>query len=684
MKKILFVLFTTLLLASCNLEIVLPSNGSSMGGSSSPEWTSSTSSQGGNNTSQGGNTSSQGQEGTTSSAQGGQTQTFSFEEPNFETRVINSIDDVTFDDFFNLGNRIDIKAYVSNAELNYLAQDRQTGHKNQTYHRCDKVVITLKNSSNTFTWEYENVGIRQKGNTSRKEIFNGDGNLNLNHFKLSFDETFTDTEMYSQSYINQYGNPDFDKREFLNSLSGLDIKWNKNEDRTNIKEIYSSYLYHAGGIVTSHIGLANFSIVEVDKNNKETSMGLCTVFEPSSKSLIKRAMQSEDKSYVNLPTWDEEKKGTFGVPEEKYGDYYECGWGTGDGGTSNGANLTPDSISGKKIGIGNLSGSYIPAYERKTNTSVTDYNDGLLRNMVDVIHNGDYNAINNVVDLEEFAIKEGIEYYLGNPDGMRYNANNYKIYFRRTDGKAMFVPIDTDRCFGIIKDWNVKDALKNESPWSTKDASDNTYKNRIFSKTILASNNNATKAKYQEVITSLRQSSWLENETFNKFFNKAKASYPERNLSLNDNNISFSSYISSKNNAVDIAFNLNNAGGNNSGGNSSTSSNTQVANNTRIYFENSSNWNDVYCYMYGANFDNGGYPGREMSYYTTVNGKDIYYYDIGNANYTHVIFNNGGSGEFNQTEKIETSVIGKSTIFKLGSLSDRNRYYLTYEDFSND
>ena len=677
MKKNLLVLFTALLLSSCNLEITLPS--SNGGSTSMPGGT--TTSQGGNSSSQGGGNASTSQG--NSSSQGGQVQTFTLEEPNFETRAISKIDDVTFDDFFNLGNRIDIKAYVSNKELNYLAEDRQTGYKNQTYHRCDKVVISLKNGSNTFTWEYEDVGIRQKGNTSRKEIFDGSGNLNLNHFKLAFDETFTDTEMYSQSYIDQYGNLEFDKREFLNTLSGLDIKWNKNEDRTNLKEIYSSYLYHAGGIMTSHIGLANFSIVEVDKNNKETSMGLCTVFEPSSKSMVKRAMQSEDKSYVNLPTWDEEKKGTFGVPDEKYGDYYECGWGTGEGGTSNGANLTTDSISGKRIGVGNLSGSYVPAYERKTNTSA-DYNDGLLRNMVSVINSGDYNAISEVVDLEEFAIKEGIEYYLGNPDGMRFNANNYKIYFRRTDGKAMFVPIDTDRCFGITKDWNIRNALKDESPWSTKDSSDKTYKNKIFSKTILSSGSNASKTKYQEVITAIRNSAWVENSTFNQFFSKAQNSYPERSLSLNDNNISFSSYIRDKNTAVDVAFNLSN-NNNNSGGGSTSSIPSSIpnANGTRIYFENSLDWNDVYCYMYGTNISNGNYPGTPMNYYTTIDGTDIYYYDIVGNNYTHVIFNNGGSGEFNQSEKIETSVIGTSTIFKLGELSDRNRYYLTYETFQN-
>ena len=38
---------------------------------------------------------------------------------------------------------------------------------------------------------YKEVGIRQKGNTSRGNIFDGD-NLRLRHYKLNFAETFDD------------------------------------------------------------------------------------------------------------------------------------------------------------------------------------------------------------------------------------------------------------------------------------------------------------------------------------------------------------------------------------------------------------------------------------------------------------------------------------------------------------
>ena len=50
-------------------------------------------------------------------------------EPNFETRKINNINEITMDDFFNLGNRIDIKINISNEELKKLQSDYETGYK---------------------------------------------------------------------------------------------------------------------------------------------------------------------------------------------------------------------------------------------------------------------------------------------------------------------------------------------------------------------------------------------------------------------------------------------------------------------------------------------------------------------------------------------------------------------------
>ena len=586
---------------------------------------------------------------------------FKLEAPNFDTPKIDAIENVTFEDLFNLGNKISIKAYVSDSELNKLSDDRKTGYKVQTYRRCDKVVITMKNYDKTFTWEFENVGIRQKGNTSRNFIW-GDGGLNLNHFKLAFDETFSDTSIYDADYVSKYGNLNYEDREFLNSLSGVDVKWNKNYDESHIKEIYASYLYQASGIISSHIGLADFSIVQVDNNNKEHSMGLCTLYEPASKSLIKRSLKNENKTYLNMGTWDEEKAGAYGIEGKNYGDYYECGYGTGDGHTDSGADWSSSSISGARVGEGKQDGTYIPAYERKTCTTIA-YDHSRLKNLINTTNSGSYEQIKQVMDLEQFAIKEAITYYIGNPDGMRYNYNNYMIYIRRTDGKTTIIPIDNDRCFGITRDWEPSYKMKNESPLSTKDIKGNTIRNNLFSKTILSSSNNPSKDNYIEAVLAIRNSDWVKNATFNSFYNKAKSTYSNYSFSLSDGNISFSEYILSKNRVVDAELS------NQNGGND----NDNIQDTTRIYFENTNNWSSVYCYVYGDYDKNNGWPGVKMEKAGTRNGHDIYYYDFDTSEYTHIMFTNGTNNDLYKTEKLTMDYVEKSTLFYIDGFSNRGR-----------
>lgn len=480
----------------------------------------------------------------------------SFKSPDFSTRKIASKDDVTFDDLFNLGNKVSINVSISEKQLNLLQEDyakfEEKGWKSETYRIADKVEISLVNSNNTYTWSFDQVGIRQKGNTSRKDVFKDGKIANLNHFKLSFDETFDDESIYGKDTVD-WSNRGAEKlsresREFL-GMSGIDIKWNKNYDLTHIKEIYSSYLYDAAGLMTPSIGLTEFSI-----NN--SNFGLCTLFEPVSKSFIKRELKKGP--YLNTGTWDEEKEGSYGVVGSKYGDYYKASWGIGDGSAWNGGpNLSSESTKGKRVGVGNQEGSYVPAYERKTNTDVK-YSDTPLRNLTDAITNSSYSDIKKLMDLEYFAITEACNYYIGNPDDLRNNNNNYTIYFRRTDGKAMILPIDNDRCFGITRDWNPDGKGMTEmSVFTTSRPGTGDSMNKLHTKTILSSSRNDSKAIYLNYVKALKVSEWTKNETFKAYYDLAYKTYGNNscsnsfgkdfNFNINENgNWSFSDYISKK------------------------------------------------------------------------------------------------------------------------------------------
>ena len=253
--------------------------------------------------------------------------------PDFTTRVISNQDSVTYEDLFNLGNEVSISIDMEDSELLKLQNDldhyNETHNKTQLYRHCKSVTITLKNYDKTFSWTIEDVGIRQKGNTSRKEewpIIENGQIASLNHFKLSFDETFDD-EAYGEDKVDwsldQAGYKLRKDREFL-GLTGLDLKWNKNYDATHIKEVYASKLYKSLGLIIQNIGLTNFNINQIDKNTSY-DMGLYTLYEPAKKSLIKRTLQNED--ILTFGTWNDEKNGSFGVAGSKYGDLYKCIWG---------------------------------------------------------------------------------------------------------------------------------------------------------------------------------------------------------------------------------------------------------------------------------------------------------------------------------------------------------------------
>lgn len=64
-----------------------------------------------------------------------------------------------------------------------------------------------------------------------------------------------------------------------------------------------------------------------------------------------------------------------------------------------------------------------------------------------------------------------------------------------------------------------------------------------------------------------------------------------------------------------------------------------------VYFENNSNWSTVYCYMWSnGGGNNGEWPGQQM---TKVSG-NLYMYNVP-GDYDMIIFNNGNSGNGNQT-----------------------------------
>jgi hypothetical protein len=62
-----------------------------------------------------------------------------------------------------------------------------------------------------------------------------------------------------------------------------------------------------------------------------------------------------------------------------------------------------------------------------------------------------YALLDATLDIPEFLKFEAVSYLLGNFDDQRNNYNNYYVYFRPADGKAVYIPYDWDYSLGAHK-----------------------------------------------------------------------------------------------------------------------------------------------------------------------------------------------------------------------------------------
>lgn len=428
---------------------------------------------------------------------------------------------LTYQDLFDLHNKVNITINVSTNQLLKLYSDYKANEKSEIYRIADSVKVEIIRCGKAYNFEFDEVGIRLKGNTSRTSPVDRQGNLvNPAHYKLCFTELFEDKAIYG-SDARTYTEAERlarDERSLL-GLEKLDLKWNRTNDSTHIKEIYSYEMYRANGILTPYATLAK---VKMGKDNTSYDLGVYMVYETVDKKFIKRHLD-EEQEYYNMQNWNAEKKGTNGVSGSKYGDLYKVSYGRGEG--AGVPDMTRDSFSGKRIGEESNNGEYIPVFDRKSNKG-TDNNDRL-RKALNTLNDGNYSQIEQVVDLEYFARYEAISYLVGDPDDIRNNYNNYYVYIRRTDGKMIIIPYDHDRVFGICQDWNPSgDGMRSIGMYSRIAAGNGgLQKNPLYLKTLLASGENQVKTDYENYCKALKISRWFKSEKFNKYYELANSNY---------------------------------------------------------------------------------------------------------------------------------------------------------------
>ena len=404
--------------------------------------------------------------------------------------------------------KVDITSYEL-AKINEAVEDYFNGNtlKADTYRKCN-LTITVNGTD----YYYEEVGIRMRGNTSRRYFIDSDGYVNnFVHFRFNLSETFDGEEYENGAWgadiYHEWTSKDARKARKNRSFATMEkfyYKWNKNYDQTYIREVYANRMFRAYGVLAPHITLAQLQLKQNGKTDM-LNMGVGNIYETVDKAFIKRH---------------------FGK-ERKGGDLYKCGWGSGFGADF----TTLDGAYGVETPTQRFT------YSLKTNDDRTaaDYNhNAYLKAFVDMLqtnkNSSDFKTkLEAMVDMDYFARFEAVNYLLGNPDCIRNNFNNFYIYFvpvadgDYTKSKAYIIPYDYDRCLGANMEWNPKNSMVDVEPFSVSGV--NTCTNPLYTKTILDGGIAAYREAYTKKLTQVLQGTWFTYENYEKLFNAYKAHY---------------------------------------------------------------------------------------------------------------------------------------------------------------
>lgn len=475
---------------------------------------------------------------------------------------------ILFEELFSYENHVSLYLDISNSELKKIQKDYEKyssmGSKSPIYRMADLHVTITKPDGTQWKFIIEQVGVRMKGNTSRTSFYSdSNGMYNLVHFKISFKETFDDEEYYGGDalvWADSAARKARKNRTFA-TLEKIDMRWNKNEDSTHIRELYSYEIYREMGVLAPHTNLAS---VDIGKDHA----GVWLFYEPIDDIFLEK----------NLPA------------EALGGDLYKLGW------TSEGATFTSFS----SYGVEDEDAVKFYVYDLKTNKKTSDHSS--LRNLISTINSNSCNKTSfaSVVDVDNFLLFAAVSYMMGNPDDLRNNYNNCYIYFRADNGKMMIIPYDTDRGLGVNKDWNPSgNHMTEDSPYSNKAIGNGSnQKNPLFTKGIL--NSSFYMNEYTEVLKTVASDDLFKISTFEEYYLRAKNLYKNdtttskqysnggRGISFNvstsnGSNMSYSNYITKKAStlakyisgfSMNVGTTTNPDAGSNSGSGSGSGSNT--------------------------------------------------------------------------------------------------------------
>lgn len=450
---------------------------------------------------------------------------------NIDTDTLPFTQKEIYNQLFDLKNIISVDVDIANDEIKKLQSDFSKNPNSPIYRMADVTISVTIPSKGTYTYVINEVGIRLKGNTTRRDLYDeGKGIYNLDHFKLSFTQTFDKTEDgYSNGeyYINADGTSKWNadarklrKDRTFGNMEKIDVKWNSNLDTTFIREYYAFELFRSEGISAPHIGYTTMQMNVTDKTSNSAYLGVYTIHEPVDSKFIKNNLLDTNNDYIM------NSKGDY-----TDGDLYKAAWAPEDGYYNNwkGANLT----SSCTYGLSDDFTGYIVNYDLKTNKKKSDKSPirDLLSGLSNVSSKSD---LSKYVDMDYFVKFAAVAYAAGNGDDMRNNYNNYYLYFY-TDNtnasapvqKMIVIPYDYDRAFGITNGYNPeRTGMTAVDPYSNKTAAQGEQSNPLYRYSVCKGGYYVK--EYTAALNKVLKNKLLSMTEFEKIYNTVKSNYEDK------------------------------------------------------------------------------------------------------------------------------------------------------------
>ena len=400
-----------------------------------------------------------------------------------------------FEELFDPDSVVEIAIQISKEQLADIQKDYEyylrAGAKSNTYRIADSVTFTV----NGRKYVIEDVGVRMKGAKSRCNFYNDVlGVYNLLHLRLSFNQTFDDTGRYkldTRAWNSEEAYQQRKNRTFA-TMKAMELKWNTTADNTYVRNGYVHEVFRAGGIPAQQCHLAALSLGGV-------KMGVYRMFEPVDEDFIHRYFPEEDwggdlykvkGTPSQLPTYQTDN--TYGITKKQKAEFFN--------------------------------------FNLKTNKDTSTHES--LKHLLEVINRPGVTReeMESVVDIDQLTLFTAVNFAVGSMDDMRSNYNNHYIYFRKSDGKAVFIPYDCEIVLGDLYSWNPKgNGLTEISPYYDGSMySDLKQRNPMLRQIVLEGGWYVD--RYTDDLLALAGGKWLDGETFRRYYEPIAAHYSDKAL----------------------------------------------------------------------------------------------------------------------------------------------------------